>query len=100
MSKKKAKKLLEVLKREKLENHPGRIDTVWLTEEEKKILQSSKENKFELAYPGLELVGGSTIRMTDGDLLADITFFYSSSTLDLLADSLSTRLFPSNNSEG
>ena len=99
MSKKKGKKLIEVLKREKLENHPGKIDTVWLSEEEKEILQSAKENKFEWVSPGLELVGGGTVRVDDGDILIDALAYFSPSTLDLLADVLSTRLFPFDSEE-
>lgn len=94
MSKKKGKKLIEILRREKEENHPGRIDTVWLSQEEIEILRSSEDNKFEWVAPGLELVGGSKVRIDDGDLLVDALQFLPSTTLDLLAEALSTRLFP------
>lgn len=92
MSKKKGKKLINILREEKLKNHPGRIDTVWLEKEEIEIMQQSRDNSIEWFKPGLELVGSKTIRVTDGDILADMIPIFSSTTLDLLADKLSTRL--------
>lgn len=93
MSKKKAKKLLNILKIEKEKNHPGTIDTVWLGPEELKILNSELKENSKLPAAGLELLKGGMIRITDGgDLLCDITEIFSSSTLDTLAEKLEERL--------
>lgn len=92
MSKKKGKKLINLLREEKLKNHPGRIDTIWLSPEETEILLKSGDNSIEWFKPGLELVGSKTVRITDGDVLAEVIPIFSHTTLDLLADKLSTRL--------
>lgn len=99
MSKKKGKKLIGVLREEKSKNHPGRIDTIWLTPEETRILLDSGDNKISWEKPGIELVGGSTVRITDGDVLVDAVPFFSGDTLDTLADSLRSRLFPIDSEE-
>lgn len=71
MSKKNFKELIRVLKLEKEKNHPGKIDTVWISSECLQEINFSQKTP----WPGLgfELLKGGKVRVTDGgDILCPI----------------------------